>query len=226
MKNNASFSILRAPARIGACLLATTLLACPTLADDKKASPTANKDASAPDAAEMMKKYAEMAAPTAEHKLLASLAGEWEAEVKCHMTGYSNPGSKGTANSKMILGGRFLQEHFEGDMMGQKFKGISLTGYDKSKKMFVATWADDMGTAIFVSEGKADANGKVITMEGKMDDLMTGEKDKKVRTITKILGPDKHTFEMHDLSLGAESKVMEITYVRKGKASSTALSAK
>lgn len=221
MKICALFSIARCTA-----MLAAGLLVSSAIADDKKADKAGGKEAAAPDSAEMMKKMAEMGAPTAEHKLLASLAGEWEAEVKCNMTGFNNPGSKGNATCKMILGGRFLQEQFEGDMMGQKFRGMGVTGYDKTKKMFVGTWADDMGTAIFVTEGKADASGKVITMEGKMDDPMTGEKNKTMRAITRILSPDKHVFELHDVGLGAEGKMMEITYVRKGTASSPALSAK
>jgi hypothetical protein len=52
-----------------------------------------------------------------------------------------------------------------------------------------------------------------------MDDPMTGEKNKAMRVITRIVSADKHTFEMHDPSLGEKSKVMEITYVRKGTAS-------
>ena len=113
------------------------------------------------------------------------------------------------------VGGRFLQEEFQGEMMGKKFNGLGLMGYDKFNKKYVNTWVDDMGTGIFVSEGLPDADGKVITHTGKMDEPMTGEKAKPVKMITRILSPDKNVFEMHDLSLGEKSKVMEITYTRK-----------
>jgi len=166
----------------------------------------------------MMKKMEELAAPGPEHKLLASMAGQWDAEARCFMGGPEAPPtvSKGTAKSTMILGGRYLQEEFQGDMMGKKFTGLGLTGYDKFNKKFVNVWIDDMGTGFFTSEGTADESGKVLTFSGKMDDPMTGEKAKPMRLVTRIVSPDKRVFEMHDLAQGEKSKVMEITYTRKG----------
>ena len=48
----------------------------------------------------------------------------------------------------MILGGRYLEQRYEGTMMGQPFSGIGVTGFDNYKKKFVSTWVDSMGTAI------------------------------------------------------------------------------
>jgi hypothetical protein len=204
------------------------LLTSPLHAVDEKAADSKAKAGEAPDMAEMMKKMEEMAAPGPEHKTLASLSGQWETEAQCFMAGPDAPPTvtKGTCKAKMILGGRFLQEEFEGDMMGKKFHGIGLTGYDKLNKKFINTWIDDMGTGVLVSQGTCDASGKVLTLSGKMDDPMTGQKDKEVRLVTRILSPDKHTFEMHDVALGEKSKVMEITYVRKNGTSSGSLTSK
>ena len=44
---------------------------------------------------------------------------------------------------------------------------------------------------------------------------MTGEKDKATTQIYRILSRDRHVFEMHDPARGENSKVMEITYIRK-----------
>jgi hypothetical protein len=74
---------------------------------------------------------------------------------------------------------------------------------------------DDMGTGIFISEGSADAERKDFAFLGKMDEPMTGEKDKPAKDAVQILSPDKHHFEMHDLTLGEKSKVLEVTYTRK-----------
>jgi predicted protein tyrosine phosphatase len=59
-----------------------------------------------------------------------------------------------------------------------------------------------------------------------MDDAMTGEKGKEVRLVTRIISPNKHIFEMHDVALGEKSKVMEITYVRKEGTSAGSLTSK
>ena len=171
----------------------------------------------APDMEQMMKKMEALAAPAAEHQLLGSMAGEWDAETRCFMAGPEAPPTvnKGTCHSTMILGGRFLQEEFQGDMMGKKFAGMGLTGYDKFNKKYVCFWVDDMGTGMFTCEGTCDESGKVLTFTGKMDDPMTGEKAKPVQLVTRILSPDKRVFEMHDLTLGEKNKTMEITYIRK-----------
>ena len=209
----------------GSIAIALGLLTSALHADDKSAD-TKAKDAGAPDMAEMMKKMEELAAPGPEHQKIASLAGEWDTEANCFMTGPDSPPTvtKGNCKSRMILGGRFLQEEFEGDMMGKKFRGMGLLGYDKFNKKYVNTWIDDMGTGIFMCEGNFDASGKVLTQTGKMDDPMTGEKGKEMKLITRILSPDKHTFEMHDVALGEKGKMMEITYTRKSGTSAPSLS--
>jgi len=68
---------------------------------------------------------------------------------------------------------------------------------------------------MFTSEGRATDGGKVITLEGKYDCPVTGEKDKASKLIYRIISRDKHVFEMHDPSKGDKSKTMEITYTRK-----------
>ncbi len=100
-------------------------------------------------------------------------------------------------------------------MMGKPFQGVGITGYDNFKKKYVSFWIDNMGTGMLTSEGGADAEAKMITFQGKMDDPMSGQKDKPMKFIIRILGPNKHTFEMHDLSLGDKSKMGEMTYTRK-----------
>jgi hypothetical protein len=205
----------------GAVAIALGLLTSPVKATDDNTTDTKAKEAGTPDMAEMMKKMEALAAPGPEHQKIASLAGEWETEARCYMTGPDTPTvTKGTCKGKMILGGRFLQEEFEGDMMGKKFHGSGLLGYDKFNQKYIDTWIDDMGTGIFVTEGNFDASGKVLTLNGKMDDPMTGEKGKEMRLVTRILSPDKHTFEMHDVALGDKGKMMEITYTRKSGTSS------
>lgn len=49
-----------------------------------------------------------------------------------------------------------------------------------------------------------------------MDEPMTGEKDKKVKFVDKVINHDKHTFEIHDLAIpGTNKKVVETVYTRK-----------
>ena len=165
---------------------------------------------------EVMKKVEAACMPGSAHQALEPLVGEWNVEVKTWMTSDAPPvASKGTAKSTWTLKGRFVQQEFSGDFMGQPFHGISFTGYDNVREKYRSVWIDDMSTTMVVSEGDADDDGKVITLEGSYACAMTGEKDKAATQIYRILSRDRHVFEMHDPARGKNSKVMEITYIRK-----------
>ena len=168
------------------------------------------------DPQEIQKKMEAAATPGPAHKALEAFAGEWKAEVKC----FGEPGgppkiSQATATTKWVLNGRFLEEEFRGEMMGKPFTGHSLMGYDNLKQTFNTVWISEMSTSIFVSEGKGDSANKVITLEGKASCPATGRKDFSVKTVFRVLSPDKHTYEMFDASKGENVKTMEITYTRK-----------
>lgn len=189
--------------------MAAVFVAGLALADNK--TPTA--EAKKADAAQIM---AEAIAPGAKHKALEPFIGEWTAEIKAWMAPDQPPTeSKGTAKATWILDGRYVQEEFTGDFMGQPFRGISLTGYDNIREKYRSVWMDNMSTTMVTSEGDFDAAGKVLTFNGDYACAMTGDKHRKARLVSRIISKDKHVFEMHDPALGVNSKMMEITYTRK-----------
>ena len=168
------------------------------------------------DQAEMMKKAEAAGTPGPAHKALEALVGNWRAEVKCWMDpGGAPEASQATSENRWILNGRFLQQDFHGEMMGKPFNGLSLLGYDNFKQTFNSVWVSDMQTAMFTSEGKGESGYKVITLEGKSSCPATGRKDVPMKTVFRLLSPDKHVFEMFDGSKGDNAKTMEITYTRK-----------
>ncbi len=200
--------------------LAGALLLSNSVAQDKPSASTtkaASAKEAAPNMEEMTKQWEAIAAPGAAHKALEPLVGEWNVEARWWMAGPDAPPSesKGSTKVSWILGGRYVQEDYTSEMMGKPFQGVGITGYDNFKKKYVSFWIDNMGTGMLTSEGTADPEAKVMTFQGKMDDPMSGQKDKPMKFIIRILGPNKHTFEMHDLSLGDKSKMGEMTYTRK-----------
>lgn len=167
---------------------------------------------------EMMQKMMAAATPGAPHKKLDVLAGSWAVQAKSWSGGHEQPPQswEGSSDNQWILGGRYLQQTHQAQFMGMPFNGFGLTGYDNMKKKYQSIWVDNLGTTISFSEGEMDASGKVLTMYGTMDDPGTGEMNKKVKYVTRIVSPDEHVFEIHDLSLQpANTKVVEITYLRK-----------
>lgn len=165
---------------------------------------------------EMQKKMEAAGTPGPAHKALEVFVGNWKAEVKCWMDPSGPPNvSQGTAKTSWILNGRFLEEEFHGEMMGKPFTGRSLLGYDNVKQTFNTVWVSDMQTSIFTSEGKGESGYKVITLQGKSTCAATGQKDVPIKTVFRVISPDKHTFEMFDGSKGENVKTLEITYTRK-----------
>ena len=99
------------------CLVLATSVA---MAKGKKAEKPMDPQA-------MMEVYTKLAAPGEQHKQLASLAGSWTTKTKEWMEPNKSPTeSTGSAEMKMLLDGRFLQQELTGQMMGSHSPGSRL----------------------------------------------------------------------------------------------------
>ena len=158
-----------------------------------------------------MQKVKAAGTPGPAHRALGELVGNWKAEVKCWMDPKNEPNvSEATADTNWTLDGHFLQEDFHGEMMGKPFDGRMLLGFDNTKQKFNCVWVDSLNTSMSTSEGKGESGFKTITLEGKVDCPVTGQKDMPVKQVLRVLSHDKHTFEMFNNG----QKSMEITYTR------------
>lgn len=171
-----------------------------------------------PSQEEMMKAWEAAMTPGPEHKMLGMFVGSWDVDAKIWMNGpKGEPAeSKGTAEYKMILGGRYLEQDFTGEMMGQPMSGVGYTGYDNFRKKFVGFWIDNFSTAMSTMDGTVDHKARTLTLTGKMDEPATGEKDKKVKYVVRWVDDNTHVFESYDLTAYGDKKpVMVLTYTRK-----------
>lgn len=188
--------------------LCVMLTVSPALAKGKKAEKPMDQQA-------MMELWKQLAAPGEPHKLFAGLAGSWATSTKEWMEpGKPQTESAGTAEMKMLLEGRFLYQEYNGHMMGQPFSGIGIDAYDNMTKKYVTAWMDTMGTGIFIMEGTASADGKTITLKGSHPEPGGGKMTH--RAVWAILDNNTQRFDMYGAHHGGkESKMLEITYVRK-----------
>ncbi len=189
----------------GLCIVLTVSVA---IAKDKKPEKQMDQQA-------MMEEFKRLSVPGEPHKQFASLVGSWSTKTKEWMEPGKPPmESTGSAEMKMLLDGRFLQQELTGDMMGQPYSGVGITAYDNLRKRYVSTWIDSMGTGIFVMEGMASADGKTITLRGQH--AMPGGGRMTHRAVWRIVDSNTQTFDMYGTHQGGkEMKVMEITYTRK-----------
>jgi hypothetical protein len=187
------------------CLMTTTSL---SIAKEKKQGKQMDPQA-------MMEEYKKLSTPGEPHKQLASVEGSWTTKTKEWMEPGKPPTeATGTAEMKMVLDGRFLQQEYSSTMMGQPYTGIGITAYDNLRKKYVTTWIDSMGTGVFTMEGTASPDGKTITLKGRHDEPGGGYMTHSA--VWKLADPNTQTFEMYGAHNGAkETKMMEITYTRK-----------
>ena len=86
------------------------------------------------------------------------------------------------------------------------------------KKKYTSCWVDSASTSMLTSEGLPDRTGKVLAFFGTMDEWLTGEHDKPVKYVFRVINDDQHVFEIHDLGIvdgdKEHTKVMEMTCTR------------
>jgi len=165
---------------------------------------------------EEMEAWMKYMTPGPEHQQMAAAAGEWNAAVKMWMGGPTAPAteSTGTAKFRMIFGGRYQIQEFNGSMMGMPFEGMSLSGFDNALKEHFGTWVDSMGTGIMLAKGKADDKG-IVTCSGTMTDPRGLAYE--IREVFTHKDKDTMVFEMYikGQEYKDEFRMMEITYTRK-----------
>jgi uncharacterized protein DUF1579 len=164
----------------------------------------------------MMQAMMAAATPGDAQKLLNNMAGSWTTKAKFWMMPGTDPMSmEGASENKWVMGGRYLEQRYSGNMMGMPFEGLGYTGYDNVKKQYWGSWMDNMSTSMMMTTGATSDGGKTWTFSGSMADPMTG-KDSKVDEKITVADADHHTLEMWGPGPdGKMYKTMEIAYTRK-----------
>jgi hypothetical protein len=180
-------------------------------------SPADDKKGGAPDEKALIEAAIKAGTPGEPHKRLEALAGSWDGATKMWLDSSKAPvESKGTSESKMIMGGRYLEEKVSGEFGGMKFQGQGITGYDNLQKKYTLVWIDNMGTGIWTATGSYDADKKTFTYQGEEIDPLSGKKFKN-KYVLHLIDKDKYETEMFKEVDGKDVKVMQITYKRKAE---------
>lgn len=164
----------------------------------------------------MLAEWLKYGTPGEHHAHLKSMEGTFAATS----TMWAAPGAPpvmtvGESTNTLILGGRFLEQHYKSDFNGQAFEGLGLTGYDNYRQKYVGSWMDTMSTLAMTSEGTCDGAGKSFKFAGEYDDPVA-KKRMKFRNEIQVKDASQHTFTMwNDGPDGKEFKALEIVYTRK-----------
>jgi hypothetical protein len=164
----------------------------------------------------MMEAWQKASTPGESHKKLDALVGTFDARVRSMVDPSKPPeDSVGTSVNSWVLGGRYVEQQYEGAFMGEPFNGIGFTGYDNVQKKYVSVWMDTAGTGMMWMTAAPDKSGKAMAGSARIWDPVIG-KPITVESTTIITDDDHHTFEMWGKAPnGKTTKLMEIHYTRK-----------
>ena len=209
---------------LGLSVLAICLASCKTevKVDETTTSTDTTKVATTEEAPEVkLDSVAEMKAWTAymtpgdAHKMMADETGSWNNDMTFWHEPEGEPmKSTSTSEVKMILGGRYQEMTYKGDMMGMSFEGRGTLSFDNSTKEYTSIWIDNMGTGMMVMKGKMAPGSNTIELKGEMVDPAYN-KVRPCRELYTIVDDNTRKMEMFCTKNGKEFKTMEIVMKRK-----------
>jgi len=128
--------------------------------------------------------------PQEQHQWLERFAGEWVTQSEGSM-GPDQPPMKceGTMTSRM-LGGFWVINEMQGDVMGAPMTGLQTIGYDPEKKKYVGTWVDSMTNLLWQYEGTVDESGNKLSLLAEGPNMMAAGKTTQFEDAYEFKTPD------------------------------------
>jgi hypothetical protein len=200
-------TILKATCMSAVLLFGVALLPGVGGADDAKAIPSPKV---------VLTALAEAGKPGAEHQKLAPFIGEWNVTMRM-WTDPSQPPAEltATAESKWILGGRFVQESLRGECPeGKSFEAIGFLGYDAAQKKFTTVRVCGFCGKTMTNALAADASGRKFECATEECCPLTGEKVKG-RDEVVVENNDRIVTSIYKTMHGKEFKAMEVVATRR-----------
>lgn len=181
-------------------------------------TPAAAQDRPTP---EQVARVMELMQPGPEHRAFMNLAGEWDQEIRY----WAEPGaepmvSRGRSESRVTMGGRFLESRSTAEMMGQPMESLWIFGFDRRHGTYTTVGFDTMGTYYVTAAGKPGPESNVIRMSGRDEDPAMGH-TQIYDFVVRIDGTERWSIEvifhdaMHTRGKGPV-KVMELIHTRRG----------
>ena len=159
-------------------------------------------------------------APSEQHRILSSLIGNWDYDLKYWQKKDAEPQiSSGSASNEMVMGGRFLSSKANASLNigGQAipYEAWHLLGYDTIKKSYTSILIDTMHTGITTSVGQYNEKLKRLEEKGTFTHPLL-DKERTYRSELTLEGSDayKQTIFIFD-NVGKEYKVVELSFRRK-----------
>lgn len=153
--------------------------------------------------------------PGPPHLALAALEGQWTWSSVFRMDEQSDGAAPdtGAARVESVLGGRFIQIHERGQMLGEAFEAVKTFGYNNAAAVYEGSWLYTGSTAMMRLRGTSEDDGRITVFQAQ---FATGPEEVQRFLVTlSIAGPDR--FDLTLVALmpdGSAGPRIETTYTR------------
>jgi len=167
------------------------------------------------DAEEGEESLADLTVPGEPHELLASTVGDWDLTIKVWTAPDTEPvESAGTATGRWILGERFVETTYQGEVMGRSFEALKIEGFESASQEYVTTWRDNLGTYTMIFRGTCSSICPIRIMMAEFLDPVSATK-LKIKGVTTLTEGDGYSYESFVVTPdGNEFKNMELVAER------------
>jgi hypothetical protein len=164
---------------------------------------------------------ADAAQPAAEHRELAALAGRWNLQVTYNAGGGKTMTATGTAENRMVLGGRFLISESTssvpaGAPAGMKaIDSMRIYGFDRRTSTFTIVELDSMGTYWVTAAGTKKEAGMIVMSGETLDDHGGTREMRQYDMVLRVIDRDTYAAEVvFKFANRAPVKLVEILHTR------------
>ena len=117
---------------------------------------------------------------------------------------------------RWILGERFVETTYRGEVVGRPFEGLKIEGYENASKEYVSTWRDNLGTHTLVFRGRCSDGCSERTMLANFLDPLS-KQPLQIKGVTTITDEDGYAYSTFIVTPdGSEFKTMELEAHRRG----------
>lgn len=164
-----------------------------------------------------MEKLAKLGVAHEQNRILASLIGTWDFDLKYRSGKDAEPQlSTGTVTNEMVLGNRFLSSkmivvlNIGGENI--PFEGWGFEGYDTASKAYTSVMLDKLHTGITTGAGQYDEKARTLEQKGSFTHPLR-DKEGKYRSVLEFTSDDTYKRTVFITGKdGKEFKLLEIDF--------------
>ena len=149
----------------------------------------------------------------AQHALLQSLAGTWDAVIVAPDGKGGETRTQGTLTTTKHAG-FFTIDAFEGEFMGMKLVGHGMNGYCTVRRKFFTYWTDSMTSSPLTAYGDWDAARRELVLRGECHG--PSGRLEPIRIVVRLPDGDHRTWTLLGAGPdGGERELLRVEYARR-----------